>query len=75
MESAHLFPFRKLRYAKYLTLTVLLHVEYKDAFEYMFTLNREARTYIIKNFIIVRNGFANEGLIEYQFETHDRSLF
>ena len=76
MESAGgAFPFRKLRYAKYLTLTVLMHVNHQEAFEFMFTLNREARTYILKNFIIVRNGFTNEGLIEYKFDTNDRSLF
>ena len=68
MESASAFPFRKLRYEKYLTLDVLLYIESQDAYKFMFGVNKEGRTYIKDNFITVRNGFVNEGLIEYYFE-------
>ena len=68
MESMRAFPFRKLRYYKYITLDVLMHVEHQDALKFIFNLNKEARAFIQKNFVTVRNGFVNEGLIEYQFD-------
>ena len=33
----------------------------------MFALNKEARKFILNNFLSIRNGFENEGLIEYEF--------
>ena len=37
----------------------------------MFTLNKEAREYILNNFITVRNGFINEGLIVFSLGRFD----
>ena len=68
MEPMSAFPFRKLRYYKYITLDVLMHVEHQDSSKFMFNLNKEARAFIKNNFNTVRNGFVNEGLIEYQFD-------
>ena len=34
----------------------------------MFTLNKEARKFLQDNFITVRNGFVNDGLITYQID-------
>jgi hypothetical protein len=65
MESVSAFPFRKLQYDKYLTLNVLMHIDRLDALNFMFTLNKEARNFLMNNFITVRNEFVNEGLIEY----------
>ena len=67
MESESAFPFRKLRYDTYLTLDVLMHVEQEDAYKFMFTLNKEARKFILDKFITVRNEFVNDGLIDFCF--------
>jgi hypothetical protein len=72
MESASAFPFRKLRYDTYLTLDVLMHVEQKDAYKFMFTLNKEARKFILDKFITVRNGFVNDGLIDFSIGNEPR---
>ena len=32
----------------------------------MFTLNKEARVFLQREFIMIRHGFENEGLITYQ---------
>ena len=34
----------------------------------MFSLNKAARTFIEKDFIDARNGFTNEGLIDFEFD-------
>ena len=65
VESLSEFPFRKLRYETYLTLDVMMYVYKPDVHEFMFTLNKEARKFLQDNFITVRNGFVNEGLITY----------
>jgi hypothetical protein len=67
MESTSAFPFRKLRYEIYLTLDVMMHIEQKDAYKFMFTLNKDARKFIVDKFITVRNGFVNDGLIDFCF--------
>jgi hypothetical protein len=67
MESESAFPFRKLRYYTYLTLDVMMHVEQEDAYKFMFGLNKDARKFILDNFITVRNGFVNDGLIDFCF--------
>ena len=41
----------------------------------MFALNKYARSFILRNFITVRNGFVNEGLIEFKFDTFILPLF
>ena len=44
-----------------------MYVKHKDALEFMFALNKEARNFIHNNFIAVRNGFTNEGLVDFLF--------
>ena len=66
VESHSEFPFWKLRYDKYLTLDVMMYVDHPDVYKFMFTLNKEARKFLQDNFIAVRNGFVNDGLITYQ---------
>ena len=64
-ESA--FPFRQLRYEKYLSLEVMLYVEYEPVCKYMHEVNKATRAFLEKNARTVRNGFINGGLIEYNF--------
>jgi hypothetical protein len=75
MESESAFPFRKLRYDTYLTLDVMMHVEQEDAFKFMFSLNKDARKFILDKFITVRNGFVNDGLIDFRFRNEARLQF
>ena len=63
MES--MMPFRKLRYDKYLTLDVMLNVEYQQALKFMFALTKDSRIFLSQNLITIKNGFINEGLITY----------
>jgi len=65
VESLSDFPLRKLRLDPYLIIDVMLHVDYDEVLKFMFTLNKETRSFLLDNFIIIRNGFANEGLIIY----------
>ena len=60
------FPFPKLRYYAYVTLEVLMCVEHPKVYEFMFAVNKATRAFLEDNFIAIRNGFTNEGLI-----THD----
>jgi hypothetical protein len=55
VESLTNFPFRKLKDHKYLTLEVMVHVEHQEALKFMFTLNKEARTFLQKNIGIIQN--------------------
>ena len=55
VESLTNFPFRKLKDRKYLTLEVMVHVERQEVLKFMFTLNKEARTFLQKNISIVQN--------------------
>ena len=68
VESLSEFPFRKLRYDTLLTLDVMMYVDRADVYKFMFTLNKEARKFLQDNFITVRNGFVNDGLITYQID-------
>ena len=68
MESQSDFPFHKLKYHKYLILDVMMYVDYKDVCKSMFKINTQARKFINDNFITVRNGFTNEGLIDFSFD-------
>jgi hypothetical protein len=65
VESLNEFPFRKLRYEKFLTLDVMMYVDRPEVYKFMFTLNKEARKFLQENFITIINGFVNEGLITY----------
>ncbi len=40
------FPFRKLKHDTFLTLDVLMFVDYLDALIFMFKINKEARKYL-----------------------------
>ncbi len=60
-------PFHKLKYAKYMTLEVLMYVKYKSAINFMFYLNKESRLFLHNNSSTFYNGFINDGLIEYEF--------
>ena len=68
VESLSEFPFRKLRYDTLLTLDVMMYVDRADVYKFMFSLNKEARKFLQDNFITVRNGFINDGLITYQIK-------
>lgn len=67
MESATAFPFSKLIISKYLTIDVLLNIDYLEAYNFMFNLNKVTRAFFTQNFISVRDGFTNEGLIDFCF--------
>ena len=67
VESLTDFPFRKLLYDKYLTIDVMLYIEHQEAYNFMFAVNKSARIFLQNNFIAVRNGFINDGLITYYF--------
>jgi hypothetical protein len=47
--SGSVFPFRKLRYIKYLTLEVMMYVEHLDSLEFMFSVNKETRAFLKNN--------------------------
>ena len=66
VESLNHFPFRKLAQEKYLTLEVMMFVDYLNVCEFMYSVNHETRNFLQSNFITIRNGFINEGLITYE---------
>ena len=69
-EALSDFPFRKLSFDKYLILEALMYIEQQDVYNFMFSVNKETRAFIQTNFIAIRNGFVNEGLITYELK-HD----
>ena len=68
VESKSDFPFRKLKYDKYLTLEVMTFVEHPGVYNFMFGVNKKTRSYLQDNYIAVQNGFINGGLIIYQLK-------
>ena len=58
-------PFYKLRYNNYLTLEIMLFVDWKEACEFMFYFNRGSRTFLESNATTILNGYENDGLIDY----------
>jgi hypothetical protein len=48
-----------------------MHVEYQEACKFMFAVNKEARSFLLNNFITIRNGFINDGLIPYVIRKYD----
>jgi hypothetical protein len=64
-EASHSFPFSKLMHDIYLTLEVMMYVERAQALEFMFGVTKEARNLIEKQYLSIKNGFINEGLIAY----------
>ncbi len=59
------FPFRKLRYYKFLTLEILMYVDYNDVLKFIFSVNKTSRSFFESNASIIRNGFLNHGLFKY----------
>ena len=45
-----------------------MHREYEEAYKFMFTINKEGRYFLLKNFITIRNGFINDGLIPFEWK-------
>ena len=68
MEQLSAFPFRKLRNDKHVILDLLMHVEYLDTLKFMYNLHKQARKFIEQNLITVKNGFINDGLIDFVFD-------
>jgi len=66
-ESGSRFAIPKLKYYKYLTLNVMMHVEYRQVYEFMFNINQNTRNFLQKHIITLKNGFDNDGLIPYKF--------
>jgi hypothetical protein len=56
---------QKLRHDAYLTLDVLMYIDYLEAKKFIFAVNKESRKFLTNNFITIRNGFENEGLITF----------
>lgn len=52
-----------------------MYLEHEDIYKFMFKINKEGRNFIINNFITVRNGFINDGLIDIVFESEPGELF
>jgi hypothetical protein len=63
-------PFKKLSSAKYLLIEVLMHIEYRDALNFIYTINKDASDFLTHNYTAIRNSFENEGLITYEIETY-----
>ena len=68
MEPFNAFLFPKLKNDKYLILNILMYLDYKDALNFIFFINKDSRTFQLTNFITLKNEFINEGLIDYQFD-------
>ena len=62
-------PVEKLNSVKYLLLEVLMHIEYKNALNFMHTINKDASDFLTHNYTAIRNSFENEGLITYQLKS------
>jgi hypothetical protein len=62
------FPLPRLRYYLYLTLDVMMYVDYQEAYKFMFAVNKEGRSFLQNHFITIQNGFINDGLVPFQFE-------
>jgi hypothetical protein len=75
VEYVSAFPLSKLRYDKFLTLDVMMYLEYQEANMFMFAVNKEARQFLQNNFIIIRNGFLNDGLITFSMQYDFNSFY
>ena len=45
-----------------------MYVERSQVLEFMFGVNKETRSFLFQHFISIKNGFINEGLIEYDLD-------
>ena len=57
------FPFPRLK-NKYLTLEIMMFVDYRQSCEFMFSINRATRSFLEINKSTIYNGFNNDGLID-----------
>jgi hypothetical protein len=71
VETISSFPLLKLRFEKYLTLDVMKHLEYQEAYKFMFSINKQGRLFLQQNFIPLRNSVINEGIMTYYFDTEE----
>jgi hypothetical protein len=69
VESRNNFPFRQLSYDKFLTLNIMTNVEHPTVYKFMFGVCKSTRSFLQENYIIINNGFVNEGLITYKFKS------
>ena len=74
-KSVSDFPFSKLRHHKYLTLDVMMYVDHQQVFEFMFTCNKKARGFLQHNYLTIKNGFVNDGLIPYCYDDDSYKKF
>lgn len=54
-----------MKFEKYMTLEVLMYVEYPEVYEFMFAVNKQMRAFLKLNYISLCSGFTNEGLISH----------
>ncbi len=45
-----------------------MHIDYLQAYKFIYGLNNETRSFLQNNFITIRNGFINCGLIPYNLD-------
>jgi hypothetical protein len=75
LENVSAFPFPKLIYELYLIIDVMMHVDHQEAYKFMFSISKEIRRFFQNNFISIRNGFINNGLIPFEWKmTYDGCL-
>jgi hypothetical protein len=53
----------------------MMYVERQQVLQFMFACNKQARTFLQNNYITVRNGFVNDGLIPYCFDGYSGKQF
>ena len=75
VESVSDFPFHRLRHCKFLILHVMMYVDRQEVLQFIFDVNKKARNFLEQNFITIRNGFINEGLIHYNFKNYENMNF
>jgi hypothetical protein len=75
VESLGGFPFRKLINDKYLILDVMMFVDHQQILKFMYTCNKKTRAFLYNNYLTIRNGFINDGLIPFYFDIHPEKQF
>ena len=67
-ESVCGFLFRKLGHEKYLTIEVMMYVEYQKVCNFIFNVNKTSRNFLKVNAKAIKNECINNGLISYKFK-------
>jgi hypothetical protein len=52
-KGVNKFPFKLLKNDVYLILDVMMNVEHEKPLEFMFGVNKEARTFLLQNYITI----------------------